>query len=331
MRFVPYSELGDTPNVVVDGARNAHTVLALSHWPKSGSPSHLRADTSVEMVFRWLERRDPVVKAEVVSNDHFDEDGLIGVFATIDPTFALRHRELLEDAARAGDFGTYRHRDAARIAFVVSAFADRETSPLDRAVFSGSYPSVAAGLYQQLLPRLPEMVSSIDRFASFYEREEALLTESERALASGEIRIEERPAVDLAIVHIPEKSRGERVHRFTQARNAVCHPMAIHNATERFRLLLVQGRTYEVQFRYETWVQYATRRPLQRVDLAPFAETMSAEESAGARWKFDGVDRITPRLHLEGADESRIAPERFVEALEDFLTNAKPAWDPYDA
>jgi hypothetical protein len=36
-RFVAYEELGETPNIVVDGAGNAATVLTLSHWPKSGT------------------------------------------------------------------------------------------------------------------------------------------------------------------------------------------------------------------------------------------------------------------------------------------------------
>src|SRR5262249_46393667 len=45
MRFVPYPSAA-IPNIIVDGAANSHTVLTLSHWPKSGSPTELRADTS---------------------------------------------------------------------------------------------------------------------------------------------------------------------------------------------------------------------------------------------------------------------------------------------
>ncbi|HVM52995.1 MAG TPA: DUF6687 family protein, partial [Acidimicrobiales bacterium] len=46
--------------------------------------------------------------AEVVTNNHFDQDGLAGVFALAEPDVAMRHRALLEDLAAAGDFGTYR-------------------------------------------------------------------------------------------------------------------------------------------------------------------------------------------------------------------------------
>jgi hypothetical protein len=36
--FVPYEALGESPNIIVDGAPNDFTVLTLSHWPKSGTP-----------------------------------------------------------------------------------------------------------------------------------------------------------------------------------------------------------------------------------------------------------------------------------------------------
>ena len=57
MCFVPYAEAADLPNIVVDGAAAAATVLTLSHWPKSGTPETLRADTSAEIVFStWMRR-----------------------------------------------------------------------------------------------------------------------------------------------------------------------------------------------------------------------------------------------------------------------------------
>jgi hypothetical protein len=51
--FVAYEELGQTPNIVVDGSGNAATVITLSHWPKSGTPKALKADTSTEIVFNF--------------------------------------------------------------------------------------------------------------------------------------------------------------------------------------------------------------------------------------------------------------------------------------
>src|SRR5262245_23297749 len=101
-RFVPYHELGDRPNVIVDGAANAHTVLTLSHWPASPTPDALRDDLSAQIVFRYLDRPDLRVDTDVVSNNHFDEDGLVGVYSLLFPEDAQRNRELLIGIAAAG-------------------------------------------------------------------------------------------------------------------------------------------------------------------------------------------------------------------------------------
>jgi hypothetical protein len=156
------------------------------------------------------------------------------------------------------------------------------------------------------------------------------LTLSEELIENEMITIEERPGLDLAIVHLPEDLARERVHRFTQQRMAECHPFALHNRTACSRLLVVQGHRVELQYRYESWVQMASRRPAPRVDLSELANELSAEETAGGRWVFDGVDRITPKLHLDWASASSIPLESIVRRVEDRLRTGPSAWDPYD-
>src|SRR5262245_22616278 len=114
MKFEAYYKLGDVANIIVDGAPNAATRLTLSHWPHSGTPQELKADLSAQIVFRYLDRPDLHVDVEAVSNNHFDEDGLVSLYAMLNPEAAQKSRELLIDVAAAGDFGTYRFRDAAR-------------------------------------------------------------------------------------------------------------------------------------------------------------------------------------------------------------------------
>jgi hypothetical protein len=300
----------------------------ISHWPNSGSPAALSADTSAEMVLRWIDAGKDQQGADVVSNNHFDEDGLVSVWAITHPDAALAKRELLSDVARAGDFGTYRFRDAARLSFAIAALADPATSPFEASTFGADYAATAAALYRKLLGRLPELIADVGALRSLWEPEDAYLEASEAALASGEARLEEQPDVDLAVVVLPEQFRSERVHRFTQPRDGLLHPMAIHNATSCFRVAIVRGRRYEVQYRYETWVQYASRRPMPRVDLEGLARRLDEVEGDSV-WHFDGVDRITPRLRMDSARDSRIPSERFVEMLVEHLRSAPPAWNPY--
>jgi hypothetical protein len=143
------------------------------------------------------------------------------------------------------------------------------------------------------------------------------------------VTLEEVPALDLAVITVPEGWRDRAVHRFTQTGHGTVHPSAVNNATDRFALLFVQGARYELVYRYETWVQYVSRRPRPRVDLTSLATELSAEEPGPAAWTFDGVAALAPSLRLAGAEVSAIAPDRFRARLEEFLRAAPPGWDPY--
>ena len=84
----------------------------------------------------------------------------------------------------------------------------------------------------------------------------------------------------------------------------------------------MQGRTYELQYRYESWVQYVSRRPSPRIDLTPLAKELSEMESGNGRWAFDGVEAITPTLSLVDADESHIPPQEFIARVKQCLAQA---------
>lgn len=329
-RYVPYVEAAKADNIMIDGGSNEHTVLALSHWPKSGTPQPLKADTSVEIVFRYLDTPAFHQPVEVVTNDHFDEDGLIALFVIVDPDRALEHRDLLCDASHAGDFATYRSRQAARIAFTLSALAQKETSTLPAAAFPDDYMDRCAQLYTRLIPMIADITTRTEDFRELWTLEDELLDDSERAIDNGEVSLEEDRAADLVVVRIPTSRQERPTHRFAQDRSVLCHPMAIHNRTHCNRVATVCGRRLWLGYRYESWVQMITDPPPKRRDLKPLAETLTGLETGDAAWQFDGVEQITPALHLTGAAESAIDPDRFVAMVADALKAGAPAWDPYD-
>ena len=329
MRFVAYEELDGTPNVIVDGSGTTGTVLTLSHWPGSRTAPALQADLSAEIAVRYLEHPEFHVDVEAVSNNHFDEDGLMGVFALIDPRTALSHRDLVIDVARAGDFGWSHTRHAARISFAISALVDPEVSPLDPSRFAGEYAQVAAGLYRELLPRIPELLDDVDSFEHLWAAEDAHLTASDEAVDDGRVTIKELPDLDLAVVETLEPLDEHAMHRFTQRRSSGVHPMAVQNRTTMTRVAYLSGRRYDVQLRYETWVQLVSRTPLPRVDLAVLGARLDELEASGGSWCFDGVGSISPALRLKGATESSIEPQQFLDELYAFLPTAPAAWDPW--
>ena len=313
MRFEPYDVAAGQPNVVVDGSPNAATVLTLSHWPGLPAPAGLADDLSAQIAFRYLDRgADLHGSAEVVTNNHFDQDGLVGVFALCRPDEARARREVLVDLAAAGDFATYRFRAAARASMAVAALSHGDTGER----------------FREVLPHVPDLVDRPDRFRELWADEDEALAASERDVASGLVRIEERPELDLAVVTLPEGAARRGGHRFGGHRFDGVHPMALHNATSCLRILLVHGRRYELTFRYESWVAYRTRRPQPRIDLAPAADELTAAETGPARWEADPVDALTPQLR---AADSSLDPAAVLAVVEHHLRTGAPAWDPYGA
>lgn len=319
MRFLPYSRLDSLPNIIVDGAPARHTVLTLSHWPKSGTPAELKADTSAEIVFNYLDTPRFHVDADIVSNNHFDEDGLVGIFAMLQPVLAGRHRDLLIDVAQAGDFGVFADRRAARIALTISAYADADTSPLAGSLFTKPYVERAGELYVRLLDILPRLLTNPEEYRPLWESEDQKLSASEKLIEQGIVTIEEWADIELAVVRMPEELMP-----------ADCHPFAIHNRTACSRLLILRGRRVEFQYRYESWVQMKSRKPAPRVDLSALADELNQEEGSSGQWVFDGVDQITPRLHLEGSEDSSIPVDAIVKCIAHHLQTGRPAWNPYD-
>src|ERR1051325_10645533 len=191
MRYEQHDKLGGRPNVIVDGYPTNGTVLTLSHWPGSGTPDVLKADLSTQIAFNYLDHPELTADAELVSNNHFDQDGACGIFAVLRPEEALARRERVVDVASAGDFETYRDRDSARIAFALASL----------------------GSYERAFEAMPAIFDAPRNFEALWRDEDARLDESLRAIDDGRVTIEERPDIDLAIVTVRD--------------GALAHPFAI--------------------------------------------------------------------------------------------------------
>jgi hypothetical protein len=328
--YVPYREIGGRPNIIVDGAPVASTELTLSHWPVNNTPDVLKRDTSTATVFAYLDTPELHSSIGIASNNHFDEDGLFSMFALCRPELALAHRDLLVRASMAGDFGVYADRDAARLCFIIEAYADRDVSPLGADFFSECEPRQIAKLYREMLDRLPAILENIDEYEELWAEQDAHLSESESLVADGSVGIDEYPELDLAVAHIPAGLPTRTVRRYLQSEQAAIHPFAINSATRSSRIVRLQGTRYDFQYRYESWVQLVSRRPQLRVDLDGLAEKLNAMEEARGTWRSEDINDVVPRVYLEGTDYSRITEGLFLETVMTHLRTASPAWDPYD-
>ena len=330
-KFTPYAAARTLRNIVVDGPPLPSTVLSLSHWPNNQSPPEVRRDTSTATVFAYLDTPHLHQDVAWATSNHFDEDGLFSMYAVTEPERALDDRELLIAASFAGDFGVVTNPEGARLCFAVEALTDPEVSPLPAEVFAE--PDRVSALYTALLESLPPLLRDLrtgwPRYGDLWALQDEHLTASRALLADGVVTLVESPALDLAVVRIPSYLRRRIVRRYLVDESAAVHPFAINSATRCSRILRVQGNHYEFEYRYESWVQLATRRVALRVRLEGLATRLN-ELEGGPGWVAEDPTGTAPRLYRPDGTASTIDLDSFLLELEAALTSAPVAWDPYD-
>ena len=335
--YEPHEALAERPHVMVDGAARPSSVLTLSHWPQSPTPAFLARDVSAASVLEYVrlaasggagggfsraarplrEALAAGAAAEAVTNDHFDEDGLMSVFALVDPATALGKRRLIEAVATCGDFGVVSEEEVARIAFAIAPLAESEAG-------AGSGTSER---YQATLPRLSELLEHPGRFERFWAAEAMELAAGRAAIERGEVVITEHGDLDLAVV---ARQRGRPGARIPGAGGGLpVHAAAVHSLTPASRVVAFDGEWCECYLRYEGWVRTVSRRVPLRPDLAPLAIRLTAEEPSGAEWEANGVGAIVARLRPAGEGRTEMAPSRIVTLVREYLASADPAWDPW--
>ena len=334
VRYVPYKELDSRPHAIVDGPPLASTVLTLSHWPNNQTPGSLQRDTSTQTVFAYLDAPDMHRQVDIVSNNHFDEDGLFSMFAFCNPELAGEYRALLETGGLAGDFGlvgeTDAEMDAARLCFVIEGFTDPAVSPLPEKIFRSCEDRRIASFYPEMLARLPDILVDLGRYEMFWREQFEHLEFSRSLIATGKVEIEERPEYDLAIVRIPDDLPERTVRRYLNAEQAAVHPFAINSVTRRNRILRMYRGGFDFHYRYESWLRFKSWRPMLRVALEGIADRLNEAEEAPGTWRAEDVNEVIPRLYLDGSPRTSFSEGRFLHLLEAHLESAPPAWDPYD-
>jgi len=106
MRFEFYSEaIANVPKLSVDGT--VPNSVHFSHWVGNETPPELKADTSTEIALNLVaspSKASLTQGIELVTNNHFDTDGVLSVWTVLNGERALKYRDVLIAAAEAGDF-----------------------------------------------------------------------------------------------------------------------------------------------------------------------------------------------------------------------------------
>ena len=154
------------PKLSVDGT--VDNAVHFSHWKGNQTPASVKADTSTETVLNVVaapNRAELTRSIELVTNNHFDTDGVLSVWAMLTGERALPLRDTLIAAAEAGDFSELSSVEGVRASIVIQGSdspTDKSGSPL-AARLAGRPVDDEAEAYLLVLPQVEDVILNTDK------------------------------------------------------------------------------------------------------------------------------------------------------------------------
>ena len=288
MQFRQYTpDLHDTAKIVVDGNK-CGVGLQLSHWPGNTTPAEFKADLSLDIVLRFLaspDFRTHLSDFDLVTNDHYDTDGLLAIWALLNPAKTAEHTPALQAAAEAGDFNEFTSPEAVQFDLIVRAFESVESSPVAAQIACLPDAQRWQIATEALQSEMPGLLYEPERYRHLWEEEYRKLQEMISRFRSGSVEVHEWPAERLSVI-----SSNFPLNHFTRNIAARGHRI-LETVRER------EGTTYELYYREFLWYDIVFRTRTPKHLLLHAAETLNDLESsaAGGSW---GVTRWTPALRF---------------------------------
>jgi hypothetical protein len=288
MRFRQYTrDLQNLDKIIVDGNK-CGVGIQLSHWPGNTTPAQFKADLSLDIVLRLLASPDRAIHlpdADLVTNDHYDADGLLAIWALLNSTESPEHASALQAAAEAGDFYEFTSPEAVQFDLIVRAFESLEKSPLARQIAGVADAQRWQVATEALLSEMPGLLYEPERYRHLWEDEYRKLLEKISRLHSGSVEVRERRAEHLSVI-----STGFPLDHFT--RNIAARG---HRILETVRE--PEGSTYELYYREFLWYDIVSRSRTPKHRLFHAAEKLNELESPETCGSW-GVTKWSPALRF---------------------------------
>ncbi|HEX8127750.1 MAG TPA: DUF6687 family protein [Pyrinomonadaceae bacterium] len=326
MRFEYYhAGLEDVPKLSVDGLVPGS--VHFSHWQGNETPRAVKADSSTEIALNVVAspaRAELTQGLELVTNNHFDTDGVLSVWTMLTGERALDLRAALVAAAEAGDFSANTGAQAIRASLVLQGgdgFVPDAgvASPLARHLAAGAVVDEARA-YALVLPEVERVITRTNYYEHLWHEEWAKIEASLESFASGASRVEEDARTGLSFVTLSRDLYGAR--GFSPTRHAAPYTAITEHARGRVYLIAIplrDGWGYRVDYPYYSWAETVVRPRIERADFAPLvAQLNELEQNREARWQLDTESLSSAFNFVDGEGTLRtssLAPDVIAEHL----------------
>jgi hypothetical protein len=296
MRFEFYSDaIADLPKLSVDGT--VDNAIHFSHWHGNQTPESVKADTSTETVLNVVaapNRNELTRSIDLVTNNHFDTDGVLSVWAMLTGERALDLHEPLIAAAEAGDFCELSSTDGVRASIVIQGSdspTDKSGSPLAQHI-TGEAITDEAQAYVLVLPHIEHVIKHTDQYENLWREPWRRIEMALDSFAKGNSRVEEIDDVKLSVVTLAREvfgSSGFDPNQHSAPFTAISH----HAHGELFLIAtpLNDGWAYRIDYPYYSWAETVVRPRIARRDLsALMIQLNQLEKNSSARWQLDSSE-----------------------------------------
>ena len=315
MRFEFYTEaLENVPKLSVDGTVDNNSIH-FSHWQGNTTPAELKADTSTEIALNLVaspNRAELTNNIELVTNNHFDTDGVLSVWTVLNGERALAYRDLLIAAAEAGDFSEYSSDDGVRVSIAIQGSDQAspnsdEGSPLAR-FLAGEGVDDDARAYELVLPEIERLLTNINNYEPLWREGWNNVAAAIESFEQGNSSVKEYAGVSL-ITLAPELFDGVG---FSPIKHSAPYTAISKYAKSELFLIAIPttgGWFYRLDYPYYSWAETVVRPQIKRRDLTAALELLNSQEGNQAgRWKTDDREMTSAVKFLD--ERATLAPSR---------------------
>lgn len=335
MRFEFYHDgLAAVPKLSVDGT--VANAIHFSHWEGNETPASVKADTSTEIALNVAaapNRQELTRGIELVTNNHFDTDGLLSVWTFLNGDRALELRDRLVPAAEAGDFCEPSTEDGVRASIVIqgseSPVDEDGRSPLAQQL-AGEPVSDEARAYQLVLPHVENVLARTSEYESLWHEPWSRIATALNSFAKGRSQVVEDEAGKLSVVTLAPEIFGPS--GFQPALHTAPFTAIAQQAHGEIFLIatpLNGGWAYRIDYPYYSWAETIVRPRIERRDFGLLVSKLNGlEKNAIASWRLDSSE-LTSAVKFSDRNgklaASSLQPDRVVSRLRRCLLASRAA------
>jgi hypothetical protein len=326
MKFEFYTEaIANVPKLSVDGT--VDNSIHFSHWQGNMTPPEVKADTSTEIALNLVaspNRAELTKGIELVTNNHFDSDGVLSVWTVLNGERALPYRDLLIAAAEAGDFSEHSSDDGVRVSIAIQGSDQASPNNDDGSPLAGFLAGEDfdddARAYGLVLPEVEGLLANINRYESLWRDGWASVAAAIESFEGGKSTVTEYSDAKVSLITLaPELFDGKG---FSPTRHSAPYTAISKFAKGELFLIAIpttSGWFYRLDYPYYSWAETVVRPRVMRRDLTGALQLLNDRETnRDGRWQTDDREMTSAVKFLDGGRAllpSRLEPNAVADVL----------------